>query len=150
MTLKAGHRGNISEYALLLVLVGGVSIYGLQTLGPNLSGNFKQVDNVGTLSLLAPLNQKGSASSAAEGGGQPTNNINTPMSPPSVLSDPLPVVGTEGQPTTVVAGSRGNRRGVNPPTQTTPDQTPPDQTTPSEPNDTTENKAPLVTTADMK
>lgn len=143
---SAQKGSTIAEYAILLTLVAGVSIYGLQTLGSAMSGNLKKVDNVGTMGLLAPLGKAGGASSAAEGGGQPGSNTSTPVAPPSVLTDsPIAIGINEGQPTTVVAGAQGNRRGVNPPAQATPDSSLPSNT-----NASPGNTAPPVATADFR
>ncbi len=108
MTLKTRHRGSATEYGILLALVAGVSLYGLQTLGPALSGNFKKVDSIGTLSLLAPLGASGAgqhsggspgdAVSGAQGNGPNGANpiISGPRGMNNVLDDPDQISDTPG------------------------------------------------------
>ncbi|WP_303674435.1 hypothetical protein [Vampirovibrio chlorellavorus] len=142
---SAQQGSTIAEYAILLTLVAGVSIYGIQSLGSAMSGNLKKVDSMGTMSLLAPLGKAGSASSAAEGGGQPDSNAPAAVTSPSLLTDPPTTIGIiDGQPTTIVAGTVGNGQVVS-------DDRPRPPTTPSSPNNANPGKLNVpVSTADFR
>ncbi len=104
---SAQQGSTIAEYGILLALVAGVSLYGLQTLGPAFIGNFKNVGNVGTLSLLAPLGEKGRSPSSAE----ENSKFPTPVSPPPIFNNPGDI--TVDQPRPLVGASPASEKTSN-------------------------------------